>query len=447
MLTTALLKSKTFRYFLICLLLVAIFLSLLPLNVLSANNEKLQITEFDAYYSAGQVKASAKVKNISGEAIRFVPTLMVSQAGAVTKTGDTVEIGPDNVFWIDDSQDFVVLNKDEEKRVNFDFFLSSHLIDGTYNLTLQVQSEFRETYGSTRLQREFVGGDGTFLQFVQDSCKVVKNVNGKEEAFKAYIAPPFEKKERPKAVCTVKNLSQNPVVARIAFYTNEYQTFGFTLAKPTTSYGENVSFTPGETKEVSFLLPQKEAPQVYSAGVYFVDPNKTTDRLSSVNALRFTVKGESARVEGFKVKSVKDGLLGKKVNLTVDVFGAPDVYWDGASFSEKEKFAGSKLNGTLKAELLSKKGTVCAKAETPLKNVFKDKVSKDLSLNTISCEDPTLTLSVVDKDGKVLSQVNGLLVAGLSTVTLPSFVIIVTLVLLGILVVGGLLVVKKGVKK
>lgn len=428
------------------LLLLALAIPLFFGNISAATKDSLKIENFDVAYTSGQITASAIVKNVSSERIRLTSRLTIEKKGNYTIVGDSVEVGASKVLWSQNSKQFIIIEKEKGEKITFDFFLSSHLPSGEYNIILSIQNEFGVQLGGTNIKRTF-SGDGSFLEFNQEDCKVFKNVKGKEAPFEAFIAPPFNPTEKPKAVCTVKNTSNASVTTKAILTTNVFRLFGFYLSNSDAILGDEIVFAPLESKVVTIALPTKSEPQVYEAGLQFVDPNNTSNRLSNVVPLRWTISGEAARLESVTMEGVRDSILGKQVNLKIGYFGSPDFFWNGADLGEKDKFKGSAFAGKLSVQVIDdKNGQVCGKTEESISADSDKKMTKDLSINVGSCENPTLSLKILDKNDKVLSSVNGILLAGVTTITTPIYMILIILVLVVVCLAAGLFILKRQIK-
>jgi hypothetical protein len=436
-------KSAARLKFLLNILLSLFLLSVSSASTFAASTNSLKIDQFDAAYSGGRVRASANIKNTSNDRIRFSALVRIEKQGTAQKIGDSLVVSASKIIWVQDSQNFTTLAKDEEKKVSFDFFLSSHIPDGSYNVVLTTQSAFGEILGGVNIRRD-LKGDGNFLEFGQEDCKVLKTTDGVEKSFEAFIAPPFDPSEKVKAVCTVKNTSTSPITAKEVFQTNVLRAFGFYLAKPQTTLGDEVTFAPSESKQITLQLPIETSPQVYESSLQFVDPSDVNNRFSNLVTLRRTIKGEAARIESAAVSSVKDGFFGKEIALKIGVYGAPDIFWNGVAFSGKSKFTSSTLNGALSVQIIGKSGAVCGSSQTSLDNISTDTVTvKNLPLSSGVCEEPTLTIKILDKDNKVLSSVDGVLIAGVQSVSLPAYTLILTALAAGAVVLVGFVVIKK----
>ncbi len=375
---------------------VSLFADVLP-------QQKIVSADFLPTWRDGSVEASLRVRNISDIPLELVPRIIVQAPGKEIMEDDTLLIGAPVHIWTEEHASLKI-SPQQEKQIDFSFYLSSHLDSGTYAVLFQAVAPDGTVLGGAMNELKIVG-DGRFLDFSQKKCKMVHTIGSRTTFFDPQEAPPYPAGISPTVLCTIKNTAPTRVAGQVRFRINEFAAFGYYLHDPETVQGEVYNFAPGEEREISLTLPAKIKPQVYEAAVQMVSVEHADDRLSPLVPLRWTVQGEAARISSWSVdkETYLDGSK-SQIDLTVSYYASPDLFWQELPTSEESRIEGSPLSGAdLVVEARSSQGKICGQKKLALGEThILDMQVKKISLITDGCTSPELIVQIVS-DGKVLS--------------------------------------------
>ena len=287
----------------------------------------------------------------------------------------------------------------QEKR-NFSFVIKypASIKSGKYQLDLYISNSLgSENYAASMITLT-LSGDGSMLEVDSSKCRIVGS-GGKE--YESYVGTLFQPNEKPKVKCQVKNPSNKAVDFYIKHQTGILHVLSYGNQVLQSSQSKDTyHIEAGQTKEIEFTLPVESKPNIYESFVQFVD-SKTHQVVSPYLVLRWTIKGEAARIDELKVSPFKASYKqGEAVLLTYSYSPSPDLYW-----RDYDENLGTDLtNAKLIFTLYSNKNKICAQKEVSLEKIdsYVSGESTSLTLNT-ECQAQRLEARIKKADNVLAS--------------------------------------------
>lgn len=193
--------------------------------------------------------------------------------------------------------------------------------------------------------------------------------------------------------CRAQNNFSRSITVSPSFETHERSVYGpvVNVANTETS---SITFKLGETKEFSFTIQKPETPQAYDASLTLVDSGSRAIVSSSVTA-HYVLRGASATIQN---ASLDKAIYERGDPMTATLFWSPSADSFPGSRSETGTVIG---DITLKVDIVDGSGVSCA--ETITRVVTAKETNTSLTANaSITCVSPRTTLTLADKDGKIL---------------------------------------------
>jgi len=233
----------------------------------------------------------------------------------------------------------------------FTYIYPKNIASGDYTIMAQIITG-RGTQLGWKDQKVSLNGAGKFLDILGDASKVL--VNGQE-------ATPLEginALPKGKVVVSLKVKNSGDAVT----ITPQIKIFQRQINMPVVKDYQDfpITFTKGETKDISLTMPQFDKPESYLAEVKFY---KDGEQISAVQYFRWVVKGEGGKI--LYIKANKDYFKkGEDIEMAVELIGPAD---------------GNDIGyGKLEISVFNKDGSLMAKKseDVPLNsNLFSTKIA------------------------------------------------------------------------
>lgn len=360
--------------------------------------------DYKVSFKEGEVSLSVTIINPTDQVVQTWYRFIVEKQGDAVVENGTAIFGDSSIFLVQEKREPLPVPPKESKTISDRFLLSHNLPDGTYVVRFEALTQDGSPLVSAS-QDVAIEGTGAILMVSEDACRVEKVVDGSVKPFPARIAPPFSVGEEVKAVCKVINNSSETIAVRPVFIVNEFLAFGYYLSEPERIVGDSMSFSPGASKDVVFVLPKRTKPQVYEAMMQFISSENENNRMSALVPLRWTIEGESARLVSWRLSETKQVSFGNtfRHTLAVRYFGSMDLFWEqqlGLEYQQK----GSALDGAiLEVRARDGAGNACGEARKDLPAVRDTDIHEETISIESSCEDPLFSVAILGKNGSSLS--------------------------------------------
>lgn len=314
----------------------------------------VSVLNFKAEAVQGKIQGTFDLKSNIGQITDLTYYLTLERESVLNEISDNYsELVSQPIVASYQSKESFSLN--QKKSFSFSFDYPESIKSGKYQLSLFVQNKnSSENYGAG-LVFVSLSGAGTMVDF--DSCVLVTK-DGKE--YPSFQGPIFDKEEEPTAKCTITNNSGSSLVFTTSFKTNVLHIFSNQNAvQDKTSSLQEYTLLAKEVKNLTFSLPVMQEPNIYETCMQFIEKG-TNQIVSPCLILRWTVKGESARIDLVKVAPFKPSYLkGEKISLSLDYSPSPDLWWREVDETLGTDLIGAKFYFTL----YDKQGGVCSTAE------------------------------------------------------------------------------------
>jgi hypothetical protein len=343
--------------------------------------------------TSGKIKGTLNITNASVKSLvdLYYTVTLKSPEIQTTKIVDNKEqtVYTQPLISFNQSNDSFKLNPSGDITLPFEVNYTPHLKNGTYTVAATITNNLGETIASIPLNLNLTG-TGDLIISNPGSCKLVSS-----KEYDPTVAGLVEKDAQLQGKCSFTNPTNQPVNVK---YTLKYSILHVLsypkVEKLDLNPTEQITFAPNETKEISFALPTNLDPQVYEAFITLIDNSGKT--LSPVNVFRWTIGGQSGRVE--KISLDKDYYgSGQTAKVATSVSPSLDLYW-----SRKDNPIGTKLTNPSLLVSISSKNNACGQATLPLPDDFvsSSEFTVDVPINK-ACQDPEVEVKLLSNDKEV----------------------------------------------
>lgn len=263
----------------------------------------------------------------------------------------------------------------------------------------QVWVEAHNSKG-TSLMQAFIGevelkGSAGYISIEKDTCNV--KVQGEEIEYGPSQGVDISSDETLVGTCLLKNNFPVAKQAGIRFEVRYRSVSGNIVSN---SKGEDVSFEAGGQKEVSFILPKEKKPQAYEIKMFLVGSDEKKN--SNETLFHYVLTGKSVTIQNVSLNS--DGYEnGSQAKISFFLSSSADSFIDSrkGGTNIEEVFAS--------VEMKNKDGKSClGRNEYKIESNFSGVINLDIPVIN-SCQNPSMVVSVKDKDGNILDSANFLM--------------------------------------
>ena len=199
--------------------------------------------------------------------------------------------------------------------------------------------------------------------------------------------------ETLKLSCTATNSADKTIKANPVFVTHFRTAYG-EIVPQTEVVNEPITFKAGEKKNISVLLPKATVPQAYDVVTTLVYGESVSNSVTA----HYVLQGASATIQNLSLdKDYYD--RGETATLAFSWSPSADSF-PGSRLGRSSVLSGIMLSG----EITNGHGKKCASLiNQPTSINQSTKTEIPISI-TSSCVDPQVSLTLKDKDGKILDQ-------------------------------------------
>ena len=312
-------------------------------------------------------------------------------------------------FLVDEKVYSEVLTLNEKSITNRDIvYTAPSSLSGTYLVYVTSSNDKGLMLGLSSAGEYTITSSSQGLQILTETCKL-SSVSTKDQTLAGGIG--IKLGDSVSLSCTVSNNAKTSMTATPVFETHYQSVYG-DIVPQTGGSTSPITIGAGEKKSVAVTLPKVDNPQTYEVLFYLKSQGQDSNKVSA----RYTILGASVTI--LNVSTDKDYYKkGDTANLS--------LIWTGTD------------EATNAQATMASAGQICGTAD--VESITKGKQEIAVNVDTL-CYNPSISVSVTDKDGKVLDQktfdIQSTSVSKVSASLGNAKGIIIALVLLLIIIIG-----------
>jgi len=306
-----------------------------------------------------------------------------------------VQLIPDGANYIADEKVYdesLTLAENTTQKIDLVYEAPGQL-SGSFTLLLSSKNESGFSFGIKSLGKIKLVASIKGIQIANESCLL--SVEGEKGALQYKISQSvdIDMSEALRLSCSATNNTDGAVSVIPTYETRYFSAYG-KLAPQTGGDTTPITFTKGEKKNFSILLPKGDISQFYNLKVGLQNATVSSNNVN----VNYIIAGVSGSLD--------------KVSLDKDFYnkgekGEMSLLWStstGNFTRSKTKNAGLPAV-FLKATISNDKGTACADdIEQALTRDYKNPVTKILFDAKLNCANPVVSATLLDSSGNVLDQ-------------------------------------------
>lgn len=228
--------------------------------------------------------------------------------------------------------------------------------------------------------------------------------------------------------CTVKNNLEEEITTTPLFETHYGNTVYGEIIPQLGIETNLISLRPQEEKTVSFTLPKISIPQSYTTKIYL----EAKGSKSNYVLVNYTISGLSATIQNFSLDKNS-----YKANDTAKI----SFFWTSSATSKDEV-----TSITMNADIQNKNKRSCIVSPLSSQMAGLGFVEIPVTIDR-ACDDPEVSITLLDASGKVLDQKALAFEAGQKTNLFAGKTGIIAITILAVLIVAGIIMYIRNMKK
>jgi hypothetical protein len=266
-------------------------------------------------------------------------------------------------------------------------------LSGEYNVLIVSRNETGFPFGIASAGKIKLTSTFKGISIMPETCYLTVVDEKGSPKYNLLQGVDISQKESLKLNCSVTNSDIKTIEVTPIFETH-YRTAYGQVVPQTEVENKPITFTKGEKKNISLLLPKATEPQAYDV----VTTLKSGENVSNSITAHYVLQGASATIQNL---SLDKDYYKKGETATLSFSWTPSAdSFPGSRIGKASAISDITLSGTI----TSGKGHECS---SPIDQpITKDQsIKTEIPISIVSrCLDPQISLALKDKDGKILDQ-------------------------------------------
>ena len=262
-------------------------------------------------------------------------------------------------------------------------------LSGEYELWVKSKMASGLPLGVGLVGKVTLVGKEKYVEIVDNQNCFLK-VQGDTKKYNRAQGVDVKKDETLSFLCSIKNNFDREISVVPSFETHDRTLYG-PIVNTVISLTPLTILAPGETKQVTFIIPKEDKPQSYDINLGLVEKDKNK-LISNKVIIHYVLSGASATIQNAALNKVS---YKKDENIIANLFWTPSA----DQFPHARLGEGTQIKDVIiKVNIVDDEGVACTEPITKTVSPT-EKITSISAVATRECVSPKTTLSLLDEKG------------------------------------------------